>query len=131
MSLAPEQIKEAEQLRSLNPPWGWDRIATHLCISRFVLRCEIDPRYRVKMALNVRVVRARRQGRICRRPPAADLPKITPRSAFGAEHAPSIPQHVLMDRDRRLSMAPRSLTAALCGDPAPGRSALDKMNGRL
>jgi len=33
---------------------------------------------------------------------------------------------VLAERDYRLSLAPRDLTAALMGDPAIGRSALDR-----
>jgi hypothetical protein len=32
----------------------------------------------------------------------------------------------LYDRDQRLALSPRSLTAALLGDPLPGRSALDR-----
>jgi hypothetical protein len=36
------------------------------------------------------------------------------------ERAPSIPDEVWDDRNRRL-MAQRSLTAMLCGDPEPGR----------
>ena len=41
-----------------------------------------------------------------------------------------VPQHVLDDRDRR-ERAERDLTAVLCGDPAPGQSALDKKQGAL
>jgi hypothetical protein len=40
-------------------------------------------------------------------------------------HVPP-PQEVLIDRDRRL-LAPRTLTAIMMGDPAPGQSALDRM----
>jgi hypothetical protein len=39
------------------------------------------------------------------------------------ERAPVIPEEVLQDRLRR-SMAPRSLTAILCGDPEPCRRRL-------
>ena len=39
-----------------------------------------------------------------------------------------IPDFVIEDAARRLS-APRSLTAMLLGDPAPGQSALDKRMG--
>jgi hypothetical protein len=38
---------------------------------------------------------------------------------------PSPPQSVLHEREQAL-LAPRSLTAALLGDPPAGRSALDK-----
>lgn len=38
-----------------------------------------------------------------------------------------IPPDVLDDRDRRADLLPRDLTAALQGDPLPGRSALDRL----
>ena len=38
---------------------------------------------------------------------------------------PAAPAHVLEDRARRV-LAVKSLTAEICGDPAPGQSALDK-----
>lgn len=37
-----------------------------------------------------------------------------------------VPADVLADRDRRLSLAPRSIIAAIAGDPLPGYSALDQ-----
>jgi len=36
------------------------------------------------------------------------------------------PDHVLAERDRRLALHPRDLTAAIAGDPLPGMSALEK-----
>jgi hypothetical protein len=52
----------------------------------------------------------------------------SPRLMAGIEEPKklNIPHDVLADRERRLSTPPRSLTAALLGDPLPGRSALDK-----
>ena len=38
----------------------------------------------------------------------------------------TIPDEVLSDRDRRMDLSPRDLSAALCGDPLPGYSALDR-----
>ena len=38
---------------------------------------------------------------------------------------PNVPSDVLHDARRRLT-APRTLTAWLCGDPAPGQSALER-----
>jgi hypothetical protein len=43
--------------------------------------------------------------------------------------AKNVPACVLEERERALS-APMSLSAQLCGDPPPGRSALDKMSLR-
>jgi hypothetical protein len=36
-----------------------------------------------------------------------------------------VPPEVLADRDRRMSLAPRSIVAAIAGDPLPGYSALE------
>lgn len=41
-----------------------------------------------------------------------------------------IPADVLADRDRRAALEPVSITAAVCGDPPPGRSALDQKRMR-
>jgi hypothetical protein len=41
-----------------------------------------------------------------------------------------IPDSVLADLSHRLSLEPRSLTAAYLGDPPPGYSALDRKNGQ-
>lgn len=38
----------------------------------------------------------------------------------------SIPDSVLVDRDRRYHLAPRNLTAAFFGDPLPGYSAAER-----
>lgn len=37
-----------------------------------------------------------------------------------------IPARCLIERDRRYAIAPRDLTAAFCGDPLPGYSALER-----
>lgn len=39
---------------------------------------------------------------------------------------PRITEAALADRDRRQTLGPRDLTAAFCGDPLPGYSALDR-----
>lgn len=41
------------------------------------------------------------------------------------------PQSVIDERNRRLALEPRDLTAHLQGDPLPGFSALDKYNRDL
>jgi hypothetical protein len=35
-------------------------------------------------------------------------------------------EDIIAERDRRLALSPRSLTAAFCNDPLPGYSALDR-----
>lgn len=44
----------------------------------------------------------------------------------GTVHPMRADPQALADRDYRLSMAPRDLTAAFCGDPPIGYSALDR-----
>ena len=41
------------------------------------------------------------------------------------------PAHVLAERDARLALHPRDITAAIAGDPLPGNSALDRKMGRV
>ena len=40
--------------------------------------------------------------------------------------AVEIPIEVIAERERRLALQPRDLSAALCGDPLPGYSALER-----
>jgi len=47
------------------------------------------------------------------------------RSVYAAS-VHSIPEAVLAERDARLALDPRDLTAAFCGDPLPGYSALER-----
>ena len=54
-----------------------------------------------------------------------DRRKEAPKPAQAIEHSKGIPAEVLEDAVRR-ACAERSITAMLCGDPAPGQSALDK-----
>lgn len=44
----------------------------------------------------------------------------------GEAPADKAPAHVLIERAVRRALAPRDLTAAVFGDPLPGRSALDR-----
>jgi len=41
-----------------------------------------------------------------------------------------VPDEVLAERDRRQALEPINLTAAFCGDPLPGYSALDRRQSR-
>jgi hypothetical protein len=40
--------------------------------------------------------------------------------------AVDVPSEVIADRDRRMSLGPRSIVAAIAGDPLPGYSALER-----
>lgn len=50
------------------------------------------------------------------------------RKYAGVDRPKNVPDHILEDARRR-TLAPRSITSFLCGDPAPGQSALDKREG--
>jgi len=52
-------------------------------------------------------------------------PELLGRRAQGATIEERVPDSVLADREHRRGLAPRDLTASLCGDPLPGYSALD------
>lgn len=54
-----------------------------------------------------------------------DKPK-TGRLAFGERIIDRPTPDILRERDRRLALPPRDLTAAFCGDPLPGYSALER-----
>lgn len=50
---------------------------------------------------------------------------VAPRVSAVWNDAPS--SNAMIERDRRAQLRPRSITAAICGDPLPGYSALDRM----
>src|ERR1035437_175977 len=127
----PEQIYEARRLRGLDPPWGWNKIALHLNIKYYSLRCELDSAYRERETNRTReshsIYRERKkklpgQQRYPTRPLSADDVQQTTRL--------TIPHDVLADRDARMALAPQSITAMLMGDPIPGLSALGQRRAR-
>lgn len=44
----------------------------------------------------------------------------------GKEHPITVPANIILERNCRLAVAPRDLTAAMMGDPRPGYSALER-----
>jgi hypothetical protein len=68
----------------------------------------------------------RRPGGHLERPVRAYDPMQTPARLQFERPAPKPDTKLLAERDRRLSIAPRDLTAQLLGDPLPGFSALDR-----
>lgn len=60
------------------------------------------------------------------RPVALRRIRARKRVQFDAVDRVSIPESVLIERDRRYTLVPRDLTAVLMGDPLPGLSALDR-----
>jgi hypothetical protein len=61
-----------------------------------------------------------------RRRRAGELPPPAPCAVQDQRVDVEPPPEVLADRDARASLLPASPTQALCGDPLPGYSALDR-----
>jgi hypothetical protein len=86
---------------------GWRKIAKKLNLSYFAIRGNLENGFRELQAERVRRIRA------------GDLSR-------GYQTGLSlVPQSVLDERERRLALQPRDLTASILGDPPPGYSALD------
>ena len=133
MKLTPEKLAEAQRLQAQG--WGFDKMACHLVVSRWALMCEMVPGYRERRAEQVRSYRSplwngkERANTTKRHKRATARTNGNPRSIGPTSRSESdryIPPAVIEDRDLRQTLAPRDLTAILCGDPLPGRSALDR-----
>lgn len=107
--LSDDEIAEARQLRRAGR--HWDFLGKRYSRSPETVRRALDPGYRERRSAQIAAAK-KNGGR------AAANPMISRRSV-------DIPDDVNIDRLARL-LAPRSVTATLCGDPAPGQSALDK-----
>lgn len=83
--------------------------------------------YEIGRALEISRSRVRNWFRLADEgPKSRSVPR--PRS-YGTDpdtSRPLVTPEALADRDYRLSLAPRDLTAAFCGDPLPGYSALER-----
>lgn len=114
-----EQIREIDRMH--RSEMSWTAIGKYFGCSRFTVRNAIYPEYGERMNQLHRARRVRIRG--------AAMPKDTKigrRPAEIIERPIAIPEGVLIDRERRYSLAPHCLTAALQGDPLPGMSAWDK-----
>lgn len=111
----------------------WEQIAARLGISAYAARGAVDPAYKQRRAEIVWQARERARERAKR--PAQEREReqrksILPRRSLipqdEIESRSTIPADVMADRERRMTLAPRSLSAAQFGDPLPGYSALDR-----
>ena len=124
MNPTPEQIIEAGRMRAAG--MGWDKIACRLCIGVFKLRAAMQPGYLEYKRETNQIARDILRHGFTKRRRRLKPQKTGVDPGNKASHAIVPPRDVLFDRDVRLTLVPRSLTAALLGDPLPGRSALDK-----
>lgn len=105
--LTEYEREEVTRLRAKGT--GWDTIARIVGVTRYQIRCQMDPDF----------YELRRN---------KDRERWRENNQNGQQRTP-IPLAVLADRDRRLSLSHASITAALFGDPLPTCSALDRRNG--
>ena len=109
----------------LNTGGTWRECMEATGKTEWQLRCAMDPTYRERKNERSRQWRTGGVFKRATRPPRA------PREKVGSGHVATsvtVPQQVLFERERAL-LAPRTLTAAICGDPVPGRSALGRRRG--
>jgi hypothetical protein len=92
------------------------------------MRGALEPQWLAYRKAQVNTTRARRAGREVRLPQRPDWMRAKRQNAepLHIEQSFRASVEALAERDRRMSLQHTSLTAALQGDPLPGRSALDK-----
>lgn len=109
MKLTAEQSEECRRLFAEG--WTIEGLASHFMCSTQSIRRRVDARYAEARRRYENAQRKREAG------PAAEERRIAEKHATKS------------DRLARLAEIPpdtRSLTARICGDPIPGRSALDR-----
>lgn len=104
-----EQLAKAIAMRAAGAPYAEIELATGC--GHDLVRCAMDPVYRAFRNERKRLNRER--GRQAKH------------NLTGVSNI-HVPPAVLNDRDERMSLAPRDRTAAICGDPLPGYSALER-----
>jgi hypothetical protein len=112
--LSQEQFARGIALRAQQPPVSWGWAACQLNCSPYVLRCALEPGYAEHHRENVR---RRRLGLIGKSTPQRQVKERESEATYHTAASVPIPERVLADRDRRMAMQPRDLTAALMGDP--------------
>jgi hypothetical protein len=125
--VSQEVLAKAIELRSKG--WGWRKMPAVLGISEYAIRCALEPGYRQERLENVRHIRYLRQQGIYQKRSMPRPPRPA-RYSCKTGHSVStmldIPPEVLADKAHRATLEHHDFTAAFCGDPLPGRSALDK-----
>lgn len=117
-----KEFRQIEAWRKQGVPW--ERIAERLHTHYRKVRSSVDPEYAARRQSFVQASRAKRTQR--------DKSAYTAiRSAegdamFNNVRNTDVPNVVLLERERA-HLIERSLTQVLCGDPLPGRSALDRL----
>lgn len=114
--MSPEQIAQAQQMRRNEMPWA--HIAKHFGVTPDTVRRALDPEWAARRRAGVAEARRRRG-------------EGTKARSFN--HVPDMRVSDKADGERLLREVPadtRDLTGRICGDPLPGRAALDRMRSR-
>ncbi len=125
MSLSVGQLEQAKRMRAMTPPANWATIAARLGCGSFKVKCALIPWYQEYQRERVRL---RRVGKAMPDEMRERFKGLEKKNSvhFQRPDQFSVPREVLIERDYRRQLAPKSLTAAFCGDPLPGYAALDK-----
>lgn len=112
----PEEWERAKQLMAEGA--GYDKIAERLGRSRKAVKSKFQEMNRSPKQKEAKLEYQRRK---------RSEGKGVGREAAGIRDQHEMPcAEIFIERNRRLSLAPKSLTAAFFGDPLPGYSALDR-----
>lgn len=113
-----EVMTRAREMRAQTPPASWEEVARVLKYGRFALRARLDPEFRE---------RSRAASAEYRRQTAETL-RIA-NEIRGNEQQSRVVRKPLYDPKRDGVREPASLTAAVFGDPWPGRADLMRRLG--
>lgn len=113
-SLSIEQVSEARNLRHRG--YNFRQIARGMNVHPETIHRAIDAKYRKYRQQKINEARSRRE---------AGAPKISLLLRNEPSDRVTVPIALIVERDYRVNL-PRSITSMLCGDPAPGYSALDR-----
>lgn len=117
--LTLEDIAEAKTLRVSGATWK--ALGKHFSCDPETIKIRIDEGYKARRRQKNRDAAAIRRAGL-RSPHRKAI-------VFSCPGPRIIPISIIAERDRAMSYEIRDITAALMGDPLPGRSALDKKMG--
>lgn len=125
MPLSAERTRQARAMR--NSGMRWEHICREIGASYYIVRSALDKEWGEATRRKTNMNRHRRKGEPATVP--RDLASKLATHPNHVEPVMRVPAEVLADREQRATLQPASLTAAVFGDPLPGRSALDRRRG--
>ena len=127
--ISDQTVEQARVLLASGFSLGY--IADELEVSRNGIKRRLDPEYRLRSNECVRNILRRKSpykvpydGK-----PGARIGRVGDSHGAGYSTSRRPPPEVMAERDAAARAGYQSLTAAMAGDPLPGRSALDRLKG--